>query len=274
MSKIVAAMLVSAALVIGLVWQLAVEHRDDPRSSGADVDLHVYCAASNQAVFEQIRVAYENRTGRSIRVQYGPSQTLLAQLEIAQSGDLFLPADASYLATGKERGLVTEILPIATMQVGLAVKRGNPKGLVSLESLLSEGVRFVQANPDAAAVGMITRDLLAETGRWDAIANATDAFRGSVTEVANDVQVGAADAGIVYDAVLYRYPDLEFVKIAELQQATAHVSVGLLRSSQHPGIAVEFARFLTAPEEGLKIYTEHGFHVGTDAASREDVSTD
>ena len=67
-------------------------------------EVSLFCAASNRAVMEEIRAAYEEETGRRVVIQYGPSQTLLSQLEIAKTGDLYLPADDSFLKVGREKG--------------------------------------------------------------------------------------------------------------------------------------------------------------------------
>ncbi|WP_417749706.1 molybdate ABC transporter substrate-binding protein [Rosistilla oblonga] len=276
MSKIITAMLISIALVAGLVGWLIVGDGVSPRtissaaktpgggasdSPKSEEDLRIYCAASNLAVMERIRQDYEQSTGTTISVQYGPSQSLLAQLQLTQTGDLYLPADDSYLVLAEDAGLLSLRLPIATMQVGLAVKRGNPKRIADFPALLTNEIRVGQANPDAAAVGMLTRACLLPSGKWSRLADATTAFRGTVAEVANDVHVGAADVGIVYDAVLHSYPDLEFVAIEALRPAKAQVAIGILKSSRAPDQALDFARYLTAPDRGLKVYAEHGFYV-------------
>jgi molybdate transport system substrate-binding protein len=67
--------------------------------------------------------------------------------------------------------------------------------------------------------------------------------------------------GIVYDAALHSYPDLEFIPIAELQGARSQVSVGVLKSSANPSAALDFARFITATNRGLQQYAKHGFWV-------------
>ena len=81
--------------------------------------------------------------------------------------------------------------------------------------------------------------------------------------MANDVVVGAADAGIVYDAVLHAYPQLEAVHIAELESAVSPVSIGVIASSKQPAIALHFARYVASTDRGLKHYSEHGFQVRT-----------
>ncbi len=219
----------------------------------------LYCAASNRAVIEAIRSDYEQEFGRVVQVQYGPSQTLLASIDVSKTGDLYLPADESYLQLAQDKKLVAEVLPLARMQAGLAVKKGNPKAIRTLDDLTNNDVRFVQASFEAAAIGKLTREVLSQSQRWEFIDKATDAYRTTVTDVANDVLVGAADAGIVYDAVLHTYPQLEFVPIPELAGAASQVAVGVIADSKQPSAALHFARYLAATDRGGSRYEEFGF---------------
>lgn len=241
-----------------------VSQSDDLREEAgtlANSPLMLFCAASNRAVMEKVVADYADEFGRQIDVQYGPSQTLLSQMEVSQVGDLYLPADDSYLLMAQDKGLVQEILPIAKMQGVIAIKSGNPKSIQTFDDLLDDQVRLVQADPDAAAIGKVTRRILTATGQWEALKSATTAFRTTVTEAANDVVVGAADAAIVYDAVLHTYPDLEFVEIAELEPTSSQISVGVIRSTDRGADALHFARYLSAKDRGLKRYQEFGFRV-------------
>ena len=110
----------------------------------------------------------------------------------------------------------------------------------------------------------MTRQVLTESGEWEALDKATTAYRTTVTDVANDLLVGAADAGIVYDAVLHTYPKLEFVAVPELESAASEIAIGVLDCSTNPTGALHYARFVTAADRGLLNYSEHGFqtHVG------------
>lgn len=229
--------------------------------SGQSGGLMVYCAASNRAVLEAIRQEYETECGRRVDMQYGPSQTLLSSLEISRSGDLFLPADDSFLKLALDKELVDEVLPIARMQAVIAVPKGNPKNIQSFQDLLRDDVRLVQASAEAAAIGKLTREVLVKADLWQQLDQATEGYRTTVTDVANDLLVGAADAGIVYDAVLATYPDLESVAIPELSAANSQVSVGVLKSTPQSAAALHFARYLTAADRGLQQYRKLGFQV-------------
>lgn len=277
MSKTVVAMLASLLALGVMTWALTngdSRRTPAPRDSSklgsvaqlgysGSAEVSLFCAASNQAVMEEIRREYEAETGRRVVIQYGSSQSLLSQIEVSGTGDLYLPADDSFLAMGREKKLIAETLEIATMNCGIVVPKGNPKGIDELSDLFATDVRLVQANPDAAAIAKLTKQITTGSGLWDQLDKATAAYRTTVTDVANDVLVGAADAGIVYDAVLHTYPDLQFVDVPELAEGVSQVSVGVISSSPQPSAALHFARYLSAHDRGLKHYQTHGFKVSS-----------
>lgn len=221
--------------------------------------LLVYCAASNRAVVEAIRQDYEAETGQTITLQFGASQTLLSSLQVSETGDLYLPADESYLDLAEQKNLVTERFSLAQMQAVLVVRRDNSAPPETWDALLNGTARLIQADPDAAAIGKLTRSVLDPLGKWEALKARTVAFKSNVNEVANDVQLGAADVGIAYDALLYSYPDLRAIDLPELKRIVARVGVGVLKSSQQPTVAQAFARYLAAENRGGKRYREQGF---------------
>jgi molybdenum ABC transporter molybdate-binding protein len=257
-------MIGSIAAVAAMIYVLA--RSDSSRSTGVTNDgepqpsLLFFCAASNRAVMEAIRSEYEAEFDRDVQIQYGASQTLLSSLEVSKAGDLYLPADDSYIKLAREKGLIDEVLPIAKQQIVIAVKKGNPKSIKTFDDLLREDVRVVQATPEAAAVGRIAKELLGKQGLWDSLDQATTAYRGTVTEVANDITVGAADAGLVYDAVLHTYEDLEFVEIPEFASGGAsQIAISVIKGTKQPQAALHFARYVSAVDRGLKRYAEFGF---------------
>ena len=262
MNKMLIAMIGSIVVLVAMIWMLQDNSNSNQSSENAKTKpLMFFCAASNRAVMEKIVADYTREFGREIEIQYGGSQTLLSQLEVTGTGDLYLPADDSYLNMAREMGLASEILPIAKMEVVVAVKKGNPKSIQNFDDLLRDDVKLVQANPDATAVGKVTRQMLTESGQWESLDKNTTAYRTTVTEAANDLLVGAADAAIVYDAVLHTYPDLEYVQLPEFSAGTSLVASGVASQTRQPSAALHFARYVTARDRGLTHYAKHGFQV-------------
>lgn len=260
-TRTMAVMLASLALLIALVTGLVRQPRTTTKTE-TNEPLVIYCAASNKSVLEAIRSDYERDCKTPLQIQYGPSQTLLASLEVSGTGDLYLPADDSYLALARERKLVageSSVFPLAKMQAVVAVAKGNPKQIARLDDLNRDDMRLAQASAEAAAIGKLTRDSLTASGQWDKLHTRTTVYKTTVNEVANDVKVGAVDAGIVFDAVLHDYDTLEAVAIPELEPVQAHVAVAVLKASRQPQRALHFARYLASRDKGLAKYREFGF---------------
>ncbi len=255
--------IVASLALLGLLVVSLVE-RPATLTGGAAASrepLIVYCAASNKSVMEAIRQDYEQEFHTPVQVQYGGSQSLLASLQVTKTGDLFLPADDSFLKLARERQLIADEFPLAEMQAVVAVAKGNPKGIKTLADLLREDVRVAQGNTEATAIGQLTKAALMASNQWDSLKAHTIVFKTTVNEVANDLKIGAVDAGIVYDAVLHDYETLEAVAIPELSAVRAHIAVGVLKSSSQPSAALHLARYLSAADQGQVRYREFGFRV-------------
>ncbi len=249
-----ASVLVVGGLVAVVVLSLILywtSDRADPLGSGGSVVL--YCAAGIKPPVEATARRYEAEYGAPVHIQYGGSGTLLSNIIVARRGDLYLAADDSYLEIAREKGLVREVIPLATMRPVIAVREGNPKQIRSIADLIStEGLRISLATPEAAAVGKAVRDALTPGGQWEALKQRVKVFKPTVNDVANDLDIGAADAVIVWDATARQYPEFEMIRVPELDGSVRTISIGILASSQRPAAALHFARYLGAPERGLE----------------------
>ena len=164
-TKAILGSVLAAALLVGLLfWKPGETGR-----AKITQPLIVYCAAGIKPPMEAAARAYEQAYEVNIQLQYGGSGTLLSNLRVSRQGDLFLAADDSYLQIARTNLLVDEVIPLARIRPVIAVRKGNPKKIAGLSDLLREEVVVAQANPDAAAVGKVTRDLLLKSGEWPAI---------------------------------------------------------------------------------------------------------
>lgn len=250
----------AAALVLLLWWpSRQPSHPASPPGSTPHTPIVVYCAAGMKGPVEAVAREYETEFGVAVHLQYGGSGTLLSNLKVARTGDLYLAADGSYLDLARSNGLVAEILPLARMSPVLAVRTDNPAPPTTLDDLLRNGGTLALANPDAAAIGRVTRSQLQAAGRWDAIAPAVRVYKPTVNEVANDVKLGTVTAGVVWDSTAAQYPELKAVRIPELSAATSTVGIAVLECSTQPAAALRFARYLAARDRGLPRFAKAGF---------------
>ena len=240
--------------------------KNDPSETGeATKSLDFYCAAGMKLPAAAVVKDYEREFGVKINIIYGGSGTLLNNLAVAQKGDLYLAADYSYITLAREKGLLAEAIPVNQLRAGLAVAKGNPHGISSLQDLLDKkDLKIGLANPDAASVGKFTKKVLSQHKYWQAIEERVKndgVFTGTVNELTNNLKLSSIDVGIVWDAVAAQYPELDFVALAEFDAKAKNTTIGILKSSENAAQALHFARFLTARDRGLKHFEAMGFKI-------------
>jgi molybdate transport system substrate-binding protein len=232
----------------------------DARKANRSGDqLTVYCAAGIKGPVEAVAHEYEQEFGVSIQLQYGGSGTLLSNLRVAKSGDLYLAADESYVELAQEQDLIDEVFSLAQIRPVIAVAQGNPKAVESISDLTREDVRVGLANPDAASVGKLTKSILSESGEWSVLEQHTKVFKPTVNEIANDLKIGAIDAGIVWDSTLANYPSLMAISVPAFDKASQTVTISVLKSTKTAPAAIHFARYLAAKDRGLVEFERQGF---------------
>jgi molybdate transport system substrate-binding protein len=255
---------VSVLLVGALGGALYLNQKPAALSSAGPAEpLMVYCAAALKTPVEAIKIAYEKEYGREVRVQFGSSDSLLTQIKLSGKADIYIPADSSYIDSATQANVAAEIIPIAYMTPVIAVAKGNPTNVRNINDLLRDNTRVILAN-SAAAIGKVTRDMLQSRNRWaefqQRMQNAgTISECGTVTEVGNSLKIGAADAGIIWDALAGQYPSLEIVRDPLLDTINSNIALTVLKTSTQPSNALHFARYLSANGKGIEEFKSRGY---------------
>ncbi|MGF1578488.1 MAG: extracellular solute-binding protein [Gemmataceae bacterium] len=271
---------ISIAVIIALVlvlWQ--------PWNNSAQdkIKLTFYCAAGMSKPVAEIVESYHNKYPNvEIQVNYGGTGKLLSTIKANQgAGQLYLAADKFHMHVAREEGYVAETIPIAHLRPVLVINKDKQQSLSekveSVEDLVRPDLKVSLANPELAAIGKLTKDVLAksETAKkiWEQIeadlkssSNRVSTV-GTVNEVAQAIETGAADVGIVWSAIAKQRPDLELVEIKEFANAKELVQIGILTKAEGEvaTASLKFARFLSAKDAGLQTFETHSFSPIPDA---------
>ena len=226
-------------------------------STAEDKTIIVYCAAGLKKPVEAIAEQYRTETGVEVQLQYGGTGTLLAQIRVAKKGDLFIAADDGSLTDARKFEVIREVIPLARQHPVIAVSKDNPKGIKSLADLERDGVRLALANPEAASVGKATKAALGTN--YAALAAHAVVTKPTVSEIANDLKLGAVDAAIIWDSTVNTFSRLEAVEVPALSVRIENTSAAVLSATENPAAALRFARYLAAPEKGGVIFKQNGF---------------
>jgi molybdate transport system substrate-binding protein len=248
----------SAALLVVLCLLVAWLQTTQTSKTGA-APLLIYCGAGIRAPIEATAAEYEKEHGVHFTFRYGPSQVLLVQAELGKDGDIFVPGDDGFIALARKKGLIDQSAPLGRMTLALAVGKGNPKRIGSVQDLLRADVKLALPSPDAAAAGKLAREVLQASGDWEKVQKNAAVFKGTVHEVANDVRIGAADAGEMWDVVAKPSQELEIVPIRPFVDAHALVTGSTLANSSQLIEARQFLRYLAASDKGLRAFRKFGF---------------
>lgn len=244
---------------LGLLIALLYLEATAPEFSPATRPVRVYCAAALRPALLAIVADYLRDTGEVVECEFGDSGKMLGQVMIRHDGDLFLPADDSYVRLAEAKGLVDRTIPLCRMHAVILTRPGNPFRIAALDDLLKPGLKLGIANPDRAAIGKVVRDHLTGQARWDALAARIDVQHLNVTDAANAIQIGSRDATFVWDAVAVNYPELAVVRVPELDGAIGRVELAVLAHAPNAAAAGRFARYLASSDGGLAQLRKFGF---------------
>ncbi|QDT65075.1 molybdate ABC transporter substrate-binding protein [Calycomorphotria hydatis] len=227
----------------------------------AKPSLVVYCAAGMRRPMEALAAEFQEKEHIPVELQFGGSNTLLSQIEISRTGDLYLAADSSYVLLAQKKRLASQNYPVATITPVIVLNDAVVTTVESIADLIQSDLRIAFANPDAAAIGKICRTSLQDHGLWDAFMQRIQdngVTTPNVMGVATAVEFGSVDAGIVWDAVASQYLGMRVVQDPILAAEHSTIEITLLTNSKHPELALQFAEFVSLTRNDL--FAEHGFH--------------
>ena len=169
--------------------------------------LNVFAAASLTEAFRELGHTFEQRhPGLTVQFNFAGSQQLALQIEQGAPADVFASADQRWMDYAKEKGEVEGEAPtFARNRLMVIVPRTNPARIGALPDLARRGTKIVMA-AEAVPVGKYSREALQKLAgaqgypaEYDrrVLANVVSQEE-NVKSVVSKVQLGEADAGIVY----------------------------------------------------------------------------
>ena len=247
--------LVCLALVIALVQGCA------PADSSRI--LHVYAASSLAESFAAMEHAFEAaHPDTDVVLAFAGSQVLRLQIEQGAPADVFASADPAHMQALVERGRVRHGRIFAHNQLVLIVPRGNPARIESFRDL-PRASRLV-IGTENVPVGSYARQALrraeaAGAGGFAAAVLARVASEESnVRLVRAKVELGEADAAIVYRSDTVAAGGVRTIEIPPALNVSADYSIGIVEGSVNPDLARAWLAFVLS-RQGRELLARHGF---------------
>lgn len=238
--------------------------------------LYVYAEGCFRPPVEELANAYEKKTGTKVEVDYSGCGELLAKIETTRMGDIFV-SHTPYMNMLAKKDLLDKGKTVAGIEPVILVQKGNPMDIGGLEDLVNSDADVILPSVEQSTTGNIVRRMLDQSGlkekMKDNIVNRTPEGSGA----ANAVQMGTADAAIVWNIFEnMRSEKTEAVAIEDeyrMKQETdvistatfgkvemdyMRVTTASLTVSEKKEKARDFARFM-ASEENWQVWKKHGY---------------
>lgn len=228
----------------------------------------VSAASSLTDTFTDVATAFEAANdGVSVDLNFASSSSLATQIvEGGAPVDVFASANEAQMALVIEAGDASHSDVFAQNRLVVVTPPGSP--LRSFEGLRDPGVRLVLAAPDVP-IGAYAREAIAAAGVSGEYGDGFEAAvldnvvseEANVRQVLTKVELGEADAGIVYatDATLSG-DAVEVIPVPEAFAPLAVYPIAVIATGNHAGEARAFIEFVRGPE-GRAILERDGFVV-------------
>jgi molybdate transport system substrate-binding protein len=232
-------------------------------------ELVVLAAASLTEAFTELGEDFPKQPGLDgvrLTFGFGASSLLRTQLEQGAPADLFASADTIQMDRAAQAGVIQGTPQIfAYNRLVVIFPPENRAGLQTLADLAKPGLKFVSA-PKEVPIGNYTRqalDKMAADPQFGAgfdqkvLAN-TVSEEANVRQVVTKVQLGEADAGIVYasDATARVPPEVRTLDIPDQFNVRAAYPIAVAKQARAPLTAQRFLLYLRSPA-GQSILKKH-----------------
>ncbi len=224
--------------------------------------LLLLAAASTTEAVDDARAEFGKlHPGVTIRVSYGASSTLAQQIAAGADADLFLSASGQWAEFLQGKQLVARGRDLFGNRLVIVTAADSNIEVKQPDDLLQPRFRrLAMADPKSVPAGVYGRQALETLGLWKQL-EAKVAAAADVRQALNFVDVGAAEAGIVYatDAATDKKVRTALVFDAKLHEPIRYPLV-LLKHGADRAAAVALYDFLGSPAAAA-IFRRHGFVV-------------
>lgn len=256
-----------ATILLGMMLWLGLTGPAGATASLPAGEVVVMAAASLTAVFTDTARAMQDAHPRlHIVYNFAGSQALRTQLEQGAAADVFASANTVQMQRALNGGLIDGSPQIFVRNTLLIiVPRDNQHQVTSFEDLVKPGVKLALAGPQVP-VGRYSHEALQAaqadygTDFAERVLRNLVSEETSVKQVLVKVQLGEADAGIVYasDVSEKVRQDVSTIPIPDAYSRLASYPIAATRAAINPSGAAAFIQFVLSPP-GQAILKAHGF---------------
>jgi molybdate transport system substrate-binding protein len=213
-----------------------------PSATPLSATIQVSAAASLTASFNALGASFHQANpGATVTFNFAGTPTLVTQIEQGAPADVFASADTTNMDKLTADGFTSGTSKIfARNQLEIVVAPGNPKGITGLADLAKSGVIYISEAPTVPA-GKYSLQALATAN----VKVTPKSLETSVTAVISKIELGEADAGIVYTTDLKAAgSQVAGVEIPTANNVMATYPIVAVKGTKSPDVATAFIDYI------------------------------
>ena len=256
--------IVAIVIIVAGVYASGIFTSSANSATGSDANtVTVLAGAGFTKVMNDMKTEFEKKhPGVTVNVKAAGSAEIFGMLETQKTGDIFIPADYKYMDDAMKKGYVkndtvqniTKNIPV------IAVQKGNPKNITSLEDLANPGVRVALGDPKGPAIGKTSQNILNKTNLTAKVKPNVVTYTTTVNQLLTYLVTDQADAVIIWqDMGTWNEGKgkIEIITIPKSQNKISTVPIATTVYAKNKW-AAQFDDFVVSPE-GLAIWKKWGF---------------
>jgi molybdate transport system substrate-binding protein len=230
----------------------------------------VFAGSASKPALEEAAGVFEEETGIEVILNFSGSGTMLSQMKISRSGDLYIPGSPDYMAMAEADGFVDpdSIAIVSYLVPAILVQRGNPGNIRTLNDLAKPGIEIGIGNPEAVCVGLYAYEILEYNNLIAEIKLNIVTHAESCSRTATLVALNSVDA-IIGWRVFSEWHDTVDVVLLEEEQIPrlSYIPAAISTYARDKESAADFIDFLLSPA-GQAVFKNHGY-LATEEEARE-----
>ncbi len=261
------ALLSLALLVIaGTLAACGGDSSDGSTGGGVTGEITVFAASSLTDAFKEAGAAFEKANpGSKVTFSFAASSALAVQINEGAPADVYASADTNQMKNVADKDNVEESSIFVKNTPVVVVPKGNST-VSAFSDLANPGVRLVLAAAEVP-VGKYARQILQNASASGGVASDFSdkvlanlkSNEANVRAVLTKVQLGEADAGIVYKTdVGAAANDVSIVEIPGRYNVVATYPIAVVKATKNHDAAAAFVAFIQS-DEGQAVLAKYGF---------------
>ena len=228
-----------------------------------------FCGSASKPAMEEAALAFEQETGIKVYLNFSGSGTMLSNMKISQSGDVYIPGSPDYMSIAEDDGVIDpETIKIVSYLVpAILVQEGNPDNIETLSDLARPGIKVGIGNPEVVCVGLYAYEIMEKNDMLEEIEANIVTLAESCSKTASLVALKTVDA-ILGWRVFSEWHDTLGVVYLEPNQVPriAYIPAAVSTFSKDQESARKFIDFLVSPK-GQEYFRKWGY-IATEEEAR------